>query len=76
MSKASNVCLGVRAGRRERHMPGPQLGQRHGLRQGPVHGAPLGRARIGIDALGQQRVGETHHVAVDPDDALGFRFIQ
>ena len=65
-------CFRVRAGGRQRHMPGPQLGHRDGLRQRPVHGAALSRTRVGIDAVGQQRVGESHQIAVNPDDALGF----
>ena len=53
-------------------MPGLQFVQRHGLRQRPVHGAPLSRTRVGVDAVGQQGVGEPHEIAVNPDNALGF----
>ena len=28
--------------------------------------------RVGVDAVGQQGVGESHEIAVNPDDALGF----
>jgi hypothetical protein len=57
-------------------MPGLQLGHRDGLRERTVHGTALGRTRVGVDALGQQGVGESHDVSVNPDDALGFCLLE
>ena len=60
LEAASAICLAFSSG------------SVYGLRQCPVHGAALSRTRVGVDAMGQQRVGESHEIAVNPDDALGF----
>ena len=62
----------VCAGGCQRHVPGPQFRHPHGLRQRPVDGTALGASRVGVDALRQQGMGESHAAVVNCDDALGF----
>jgi hypothetical protein len=66
----------VRAGRRQGEVAGLELGFGFDGCERSVHGPAARRGRVGVDAAGQQRMGEPDPVAVDADDAVRLDTLQ